>query len=171
MKWLAVMACALPLIGQDLGTAISAAAQDSVRYVGYEVAMQPGHGTVCGWNNSRQNKLMLDGPRRLRILFLVDHGKIGKMHLASEDCEIDPGTQSLVMLPGITAAASIQFLAGRDDDSSVFALSLHSDPKATEQLIAMARDARNVKRQKKAFFWLARSKDPQAEKFVESILR
>lgn len=159
------------MLGQDLGSALSSAAKGSVKYVGYEVAMQPGHGTVCGWNGQRQSKLLLDGPRRLRILFHVDHGKLDKMLLASEDCEIEAGSQTLVMLPGITSAASINFLSARDDDSSLYAISLHADPKATEQLIAMARDSKNAKRQKKAFFWLARSKDPNAERFIEKILR
>jgi hypothetical protein len=159
------------MLGQDLGSTIANAARNSVKYVGYEVPMHPGHGTVCGWNGQRQSKLMLDGPRRLRILFQVDHGKVNKMLLASEDCEIEPGTQSLVMLPGITPADSISYLAAREDDSGIYAISLHADPKATEQLIAMARDPKNAKRQKKAFFWLARSKDPGAERFIEQILR
>lgn len=154
-----------------LAALLSGAAKDSIKYVGYEVPMQPGHGTVCGWNGERQTKLMLDGPRRLRILFRVDHGKVEKMLLASEDCEIDAGSQSVVMLPGITPAASVAYLSAKEDDSSLYAISLHADPKATETLIAMARDAKNTKRQKKAFFWLARSKDPGAERFIERVLR
>lgn len=167
MNWVILAA----LMSQDLGAAISAAAQNSVKYVGYEVAMQPGQGTICGWQNFRQDRLMLDGPRRLRILFQVDHGKLGKMKLASEDCAIEPGAQQLQMLPQVSSADSIRFLSARNDDQSIFAISLHNDPKATEALISMARDAKDSRRQKKAFFWLARSKDPSAERFIEKLLR
>jgi len=159
------------VLGQDLGADLEAASRDAVKFFGYEVAMSPGHGTVCGWNGQRQSKLMLDGPRRLRVLFKVDHGKVvDKMMLGSEDCEIDAGAQTLVMLPNVTAAASIKYLASRADDAGLHAISLHADALATRELIAMARDAKNAKRQKKAFFWLARSKDPGAERFIESIL-
>lgn len=165
----------LPVCGQDLGAALAAASPAGVAYVGYEVPMQSGQGTVCSnWNGgfeSRQKKLLLEGPTRLRILFRVDKGKIDKMLLASEDCEIDSGNQSVVMLPGVTPAASIRYLAGRNNDSELYAISLHRDPLATETLIALARDTKNPRQQKKAFFWLARSKDAKAEQFIERILR
>ena len=174
MKW-ALLMLALPMAGQDLGATLAAASRDSIKYVGYEVPMQPGQGTICSnWSGgftSRQTKLKLDGPTRLKILFRVDHGQVDKILLASDDCEIDAGNQTLVMLNGITPAASIAYLSGRDDDSSLYAISLHKDPKAAQQLIAMARDGKNTRRQKKAFFWLARSKDAQAEQFIEKILR
>ncbi|MBM3763670.1 MAG: hypothetical protein FJW36_25995 [Acidobacteria bacterium] len=75
------------------------------------------------------------------------------------------------MLNGISIASSIKFLSARSDDQSLLAISFHNDPKATEALISMARDSSNAKRQKKAFFWLARSKDPAAERFIQRILR
>jgi len=143
------------LMGQDLETAIVAASSNRAGYVGYEVPMNPGQGTICGWNSGRQNRLLLEGLRRLRILFQVNGGKIGKMELASEDCTIEPGSQPLKMLNGISIASSIKFLSARSDDQSLLAISLHNDPKATEALISMARDSSNAKRQKKAFFWLA----------------
>ena len=68
------------------------------------------------------------------------------MTLATEDCEIEAGSQQVVMLQGVSAAA-------------------------TETLIALARDGNNAKRQKRAFFWLARSKDPKADEFIGRLLR
>ena len=174
MKW-ALLMLALPMAGQDLGAVLAAASRDSLKYVGYEVPMQPDQGTICSnWSGgftSHQTKLKLDGPTRLKILFRVDHGKVDKMLLASDDCEIDMGKHTVVMLNGISPAASIAYLSGREDDSSLYAISLHKDPKATQQLIAMARDGKNARRQKKAFFWLARSRDAQAEQFIEKLLR
>lgn len=172
MRWLALLALAGLACGQDLASRLASSSPNDIKYVGWEVAIQPGHGTVCGWNhNFRQNQLLLDGPRRLRILFKVDHGKVEKMQLATEDCAIDPGTQTVVMLPGVTPVASIEYLASRGDDSSILAISMHADPAATPKLIALARDASDPKRQKKAFFWLSRSPDPAAGKFIERILR
>lgn len=170
MRALLLLAC-LPLYGQDLAAALKAAAPNEAKWVGYEVAMQPGQGSICGWNNSsRQNKLLLSGPTRLRILFRIERGVIGKMQLATEDCQIEPGTGQLLILPNISPEASIRFLATRGDDSSLFALSLHQSPVAAKTLIEIARDAQNPGRQKKAFFWISRSKDPQAEAFIARIL-
>ncbi len=176
MRWAALaLLVALPSCGQDLGAALAAASPAGVKWVGYEVPMLSGHDSVCSnWSGgvtSSQKKIMLDGPKTLRILFHVDHGKVDKMLLASEDCEIDAGTQTVTMLPGVSAAASVRYLANREDDSGMYAISLHRDPSATETLIALARDQKNAKRQKKAFFWLARSKDPKAEEFIGRVLR
>ena len=68
------------------------------------------------------------------------------MTLATEDCEIEAGSQQVVMLQGVSAAA-------------------------TETLIALARDRNNAKRQKTAFFWLATSKDPKTDEFIGRLLR
>ncbi len=176
MRWAGLaLFVTLPACGQDLGAVLAAASPTGVKWVGYEVAMQTGIGTVCnnwnGWAGSRQTKVMLDGPKTLRVLFRVDSGKVEKMTLASEDCEIEAGSQQLVMLPGVSAAASVRYLAKLEDDSALYAISLHRDPLATETLIAIARDGSQAKRQKKAFFWLARSKDPKADEFIGRILR
>ena len=101
----------------------------------------------------------------------MDSGKVDKMLQASEDCEIDAGSQTVTMLTGVSAAASIGYLAAREDDSGMYAISLHRDGLATEKLNEMARDGKNAKRQKKAFFWLARSRDPKADEFIERVLR
>lgn len=171
MRVLLLLAC-LPLYGQDLAAALKAAAPNEAKWVGYEVAMQPGQGSICGWNNSsRQNKLLLSGPTRLRILFRIERGVIGTMRLATEDCQIDPGTEQLVFLPNISPEASIRFLATRKDDSSLFAIAVHPSPLAARTLIEMARDKTNPSLQKKAFFWISRSKDPEAADFIARILR
>lgn len=176
MRWAAVaLFTTLPSCGQDLGAALAAASPNEVRWVGYEVPMLSGQETVCGnWSGgvtSRQAKIMLDGPKTLRLLFHVDHGKVDKMLLASEDCEIDMGSQKMTMLPEVSAAASVRYLANREGDSGMYAISLHRDPIATETLTGLARDGKDAKRQRKAFFWLARSKDPKAEEFIRRVLR
>ncbi len=155
-----------------LAALLSGAAPNSVKYVGWEVAMPPGSGSVCGWDGvTIREKLLLDGPRRLRILVEVDHGKVGKIRLATEDCTVEPGTKELVMLPQVSAADSAAYLYERGDDTSMLALSLHDDAAGVERLILAARDRQNEKRQKRAFFWLARSKNPRAEAFIDRILR
>ena len=180
MRWAGLaLFVTLPACGQDLGAALAAASPTGVKWVGYEVAMQPGNGMVCknwqgGWNSgvsSRQTKIMLDGAKTLRVLFRVDSGKVEKMTLASDECEIDAGSQLVMMLPGVSAEASVRYLAKREDDTAMYAISLHRDPLATETLIALARDGSNAKRQKRAFFWLARSKDPKADEFIGRLLR
>lgn len=118
-----------------------------------------------------RTKILLDGPKTLRMLFRVESGKVDKILLASEDCEIDAGSQTVTMLKSVSAAASIGYLAAREEDSGMYAISLHRDGLATEKLIEMARDDKNAKRQKKAFFWLARSKDPKADEFIARMLR
>ncbi len=172
LLWASLTACA----ESSLERKILAAAPSGLAWVTYEVPLQSGSGTICShWDNggfsSRQSKLLLDGPRKLRLLFRVNAGKIEKMSLASEDCSVEPGTQSLVSLAGVSPEESIDFLASREDDSSLFALSLHDHPAATPKLIELCKSSANPKRQKKAFFWLARSKDPAALAYIDKILR
>jgi hypothetical protein len=143
-----------------------------------EVPIVTGHGTVCnhwyGDNNTistRRDKIVLDGPRKLRLLFRVNSGKIEKISSATEDCAIDAGTQRIETIPNVTPEEVVNYLATRDDDSHLFALSLIDHPSATPKLIALAKDSTNPKRQKKAFFWLARSKNPDALAYIDRILR
>lgn len=163
-----------PLMAQDLSSAIRAASSGT-DFVGYEITMAKGHGTVCSsWNgsiNSRQDQLMLDGPRKLRILFEIKEGKPGKMLLASEDCKLEPGTKSVRMIPNVSAESSIRYLSTREDELSLYALSLHDHPQATRSLISLAQDSSNRNRQRRAFFWLARSKDPAVDAFFQRVLR
>jgi hypothetical protein len=162
--------------GQDLGVRLkSAAGAEGVVYVGYQVPLVRGAGTVCGlWGDGvqgRRNKLMLDGPRKLTVLVRFEKGVAGKLLLASEDCQVEAGGQRVQMLDGVTAAMSVRYLAAREDDGSMYALALHDDAEAATTLIGFARDRTNPKRQQKAFYWLARSEDPQAESFIRNVLR
>ena len=148
----------LPSCGQDLGAALAAASPNEAQWVGYEAPMLSDDVTVCGnWSGgvtSRQAKILLDRPKTLRLLFHVDHDKVDQMLLASEDCEIDTGSQKMTMLPAVSAAASVRYLANREGDSGMYAISLHRDSIATETLIV-----------------LARSKDPKSEEFIGLVLR
>jgi hypothetical protein len=166
----------LPACAQSgLESKLQAAAPAGEAWVYYEVPMHAADGSVCGfWNGNislRQSKLLLDGPQRLRLLFLLHDGKILKTAMASEDCEIVSGAKTLIKVPGITAEESIAFLAARGDDTSLYAISLHQHPAATPRLIALAKDKSDPRRQKKAFFWLAHSKDPAALQYLGDILR
>jgi hypothetical protein len=175
MRLTVLLILSLVLRAQDLPSALGAAAAAGADFVGYEVPMAKGHGTVCsnwtGGFHTRQDALLLDGPTRLRVLFEVKDGKPGKLLLASDDCRLEPGSKTVKMLTGVTPEASIRYLMSRGDDSAIYAVSVHNHPLATRSLIDAARDASNRSRQKKAFFWLARSKDPAAEAFILQILR
>ncbi len=157
---------------------IQAVAPSGVAWAMVEVPMVAGHGTICnhwyGDGNSittHRNKILLDGPRKLRLLFRVNSGKIERISSASEDCAIEAGAQRIETVANISAEEVVNYLASRDDDSHIFALSLIDHPSATPKLIALAKDASNPKRQKKAFFWLARSKNPEALAYIDRILR
>lgn len=172
---IALSACAQT---NGLERKIQAVAPSGIAWALIEVPMVSAYGSVCNhWygdgNNisSHRDKIMLDGPRKLRLLFKVNSGKIERISSASEDCAIDPGTQRLETLANVATEEVVNYLAGREDDSHIYALSLIDHPSATPKLIALAKDASNPKRQKKAFFWLARSKNPDALAYIDRVLR
>jgi hypothetical protein len=158
---------------------LEAAAPSGLAWAIVEMPMVAGHGTLCSFWDShanhnlemRRNKIYLDGPRRLRLLFRLQDRKIERLHLASEDCQIEPGSQTLIAFPNASPGELIDYLATRSDDSALLALSLLDHPDATPKLIALAKDRSNERRQKKAFFWLARSKNPAALAYIDNILR
>jgi hypothetical protein len=172
---IALSACAQ---SNGLERKIQAVAPSGVAWAMIEVPMVPGYGTVCnhwyGDNNSistHRNKIMLEGPRKLRLLFRVNSGKIERISSASEDCAIEAGTQRIETLSDVSTEDVVNYLASRDDDSHIYSLSLIDHPSATPKLIAIAKDSSNTKRQKKAFFWLARSKNPDALAYIDRVLR
>jgi hypothetical protein len=172
---IALNACAQ---SNGLERKIQAVAPSGMAWAMIEVPIVAGHGTVCnhwyGENNSistHRNKILLDGPRKLRLLFRVNSGKIEKLSSATEDCAIEAGAQRIETLVNVPPEEVVNYLTTRDDDSHIFALSLIDHPTATPKLIALAKDSSNPKRQKKAFFWLARSKNPDALAYIDRILR
>lgn len=172
---IALSACAQ---SNGLERKLQAVAPSGIAWAMVEVPIVDGHGTICnhwyGDNNNistYRNKILLDGPRKLRLLFRVNAGKVEKISSATEDCAIEPGAQRIETIANVSPEEVVNYLATREDDSHIFALSLIDHPSATPKLIAMAKDSSNPKRQKKAFFWLARSKSPDALAYIDRILR
>lgn len=182
MKLAALLAlCCLSACAQtpSLESKLQALAPQGSVWAQVLLPLTPGHGTICShWHgegshslNTYRQKILLDGPRQFRLLFRVHNGKVDRVSAATEDCAIEAGSQRLETLSSVTAEEVITYLASREDDSHLFALSLIDHPRAATQLIALAKDTSHPRRQKKAFFWLARSRHPAVQSFLESILR
>ena len=87
----------------------------------------------------------------------------------------DRTAHSLALTRGASGLAIVRHLLDTDKDerfreSLPGALALAPNNGGTSTLIDAARTDKNRKVRERAFFWLGRSKDPRAQKFVEEIL-
>ena len=87
----------------------------------------------------------------------------------------DRAAHSLALTRGASGLAIVRHLLDTDKDerfreSLPGALALAPNHAGTSPLIDAARTDKNRKVRERAFFWLGRSKDPRAQKFVEEIL-
>ena len=56
-------------------------------------------------------------------------------------------------------------------DQLIFAISQSSQKAALRKLVQIAKSDASIEMRKKAIFWLGQSRDPEAVKFIEDILK
>ena len=131
------------------------AATDGPLWLSYSVPIAPGQHQMCNWKEQR--KVMLEGSRELTVLFRVEHRAVGKIRVATEDCEIDSGGVPLKRIE-VTPAESVAILSEfLQMDTALMAISLHADPSATPVLVKAARENAKSRTRGQALFWLAQS--------------
>jgi hypothetical protein len=163
-----------------LDAAFHAAAQGQTAWIGYAV---PASGFV-GWNCQSTKGISPPGPVRLEppdqmfLLFRLESGRVVKIRLLPADCLLDAGGLPLYWLTGVRPSESVSLLetflneSSHVSESAMAAISLHRDPSAARELIRIARNRDSEPRlRKRAVFWLAGSRDPQAWDFIEKLLR
>jgi hypothetical protein len=114
--------------------------------------------------------MMLEGPRRVWILFRVDEGRVDRIRLASEDCTLDVGGLTVHWANNVSPDASVTLLSSfltagterRTADGALTALAMHREPAALERLLVAARDGATAHLRGQALFLLAQRAGEQA---------
>jgi hypothetical protein len=122
-------------------------------------------GSQHGSFNLGRDKVDLEGPRKILVLFRAEGRKIGKIRMVSEDCTLDAGGLELVWLAEVNPRESVRllerFVNGQEDDhgrerlvrGALAAIALHGDPAADEVLALFASPGKPEEMRKEAAFW------------------
>jgi HEAT repeat protein len=149
-------------------------------------AVSSGHQVCCGGNwdgnscgpcrlegsdhggnfNLRDDKVALEGPRRLLVLFRAEGRKIGKIRVVSEDCTLDAGGLQIIWLAEADPAQSVKllerFVDSKDLDerggerlsrSALTAIALHADPAADQAIASFVSLDKPETMRREAAFW------------------
>jgi len=131
-------------------------------------------GAVNTKNEASKSSLLLEGGRRLTVLFRVQDKQLMRIKVATEDCVLDAGGLGFVWLTDVKLAQSVAFLreyvrdenlGGHDRHSigneALMAMALHEGPEAQAALEFFITPAQPEELRKQAAFWLgvARGKE------------
>jgi|ERR1700722_662710 len=168
-------------------------------WVGYAVNAVAGQRTICCGNyndgescrkcaleigdarnavNSKsdasKSPVLLEGGRRLIVLFRLQDKQVMRVKAATEDCALDAGGLGFVWLTDVKPAKSVAFLGeyvrGENlgghssrsvDNEALMAMALHDGPEAQAGLESFTTPAQPEELRKQAAFWLgvARGKE------------
>jgi len=116
--------------------------------------------------NLRNDKVELEGPRRIIILLRADARKVGKIRVVSEDCSIDAGGLQVTWLGDANPAQSVKLLetfmdskeldehgGDRLSRGALTAIALTGDPAADQALANLTTPDKPEGTRKEAAFW------------------
>jgi len=115
--------------------------------------------------NLRNDKVELEGPRRIIVLLRAESRKIGKIRVVSEDCTLDAGGLQIIWLPQVNPAESVQVLQSLIDPNefeghgdrlsrgALTAIALHADPSADQAIANFTSPSKPEGMRKEAAFW------------------
>ncbi len=105
------------------------------------------------------------------VLYRVEGGRVGKVRVFSDSCELDAGGRTVYVLTGVNPAASVALLkgivqSGANDSAggaaprhlaseALMAITAHQAPEAVTTLIDLARNDPQSRVRRDALFWLA----------------
>jgi HEAT repeat protein len=116
-------------------------------------------------------KVRLEGTRRIAVLFRVEQKQIGKIRVVSEDCTLDAGGRRVIWLTGVKPAESVAWLeefvlekkhGGHDrhnaGDSALTAIAMHADGAADRVLESFTAPDKPAELRKQTSFWLGEAR-------------
>ena len=133
--------------------------------------LEPG-GSSTIMNRDGDRALRLEMPETFFVFVRVEQGRVERVRMFSEDCEIEAGAVPVTWLTGVPPAASVSFLSEvaseaqaseRARKGAVSALAQHAVPEAVSALVRLARRAPEAKLREDALFWLSQRAGDQAE--------
>jgi HEAT repeats len=125
-------------------------------------------------NEASKSPVLLEGGRRLTVLFRVQDKQLMRVKVATEDCVLDGGGLPFVWLAEVKPAESVAFLGeyvhdenlgghGRHSvgNEALMAIALHDGPEAQAAVESFTAPAQPEELRKQAAFWLgvARGKE------------
>jgi HEAT repeat protein len=134
-------------------------------------------GTLCGTCrlegsdhgasfNLHDDKIALEGPRRLLVLFRAEGRKIGKIRVVSEDCTLDAGGLQITWLEKANPAESVKllerFVDSKDLDErggerlgrgALMAIAMHGDATADQAFANFTAPDKPETLRREAAFW------------------
>jgi hypothetical protein len=161
---------------------------DSPHWFGYAVKAARHADGGCCWGNgsaygcglegrssttvepgAKPMSIELEGPSEVGILFRVEHGAVGKIHVYSLACPLDAGGLPFTWLTGVTADASLRYLESQASNpttqaahGAMLAISRHNGPQAVQLLIDLSKSALCSQVRSQSLFWLADRAGQQA---------
>ena len=163
--------------------AIVQAHQDA-SWIAYTVPRAPRGGDSCHDSTATPGRpVMLEGARQAVILFRVERREVVRIRAFASDCELDAGDLPMVWLNGVSPQDSIRLLetfahpaegvrqAERLAPSAIYAIGAHSDARALDLLMGIAKQEKRSSLRSAAFQAIGRLRDPRATAFLEDILR
>ena len=116
--------------------------------------------------NLRNEKVELEGPRRIIVLLRADARKVGKIRVVSEDCTIDAGGLQVTWLGAVNPGESVKLLETFMDNEqldehggdrlsrgALTAIALTGDPAADQALANFTSPDKPEGMRKEASFW------------------
>jgi hypothetical protein len=128
-------------------------------------------GAVNTKNEANKSPVLLEGERRLTVLFRVQDKRLMRINVATEDCVLDGGGLRFVWLTDVKPAESVTFLSGYVHErgpekhsignEALMAIALHDGPEAQAAMESFTTASQPEELRKQAAFWLgvARGKD------------
>ena len=158
----------------------SLAAQSGAAWFGYGVPMIAGENQMCHNRglNTIASPVHLEGPRTLMVLYRMENHALTRIHVYSEDCELDAGGLPVTLLSGVKPSASVALLASiarkpgeqKRTDEAITAIALHADSSADDALEAMVKPDQDERLREKAVFWLGVTRGARGYAAVKNVL-
>jgi hypothetical protein len=163
--------------GLDSAFRAAMAAQEGAAWIGYSV---PGvsERSSCGvcaleWEHGINIK-KLEGPDTLLVLLRSEHGKVRKVRVFSEGCELDARGLPFHWISGVKPAESIHLLstyARSGDDGALTAIALHKDSEADRVLETFLAPLEPEKLRKQTVFWMGSARGRRGYDVLDRVVR
>jgi hypothetical protein len=137
-------------------------------WVGYAVTTTSRNDDGGCWSSGdatgvrRIGPVKLEGSDTLYVLYRLSSRQVDRIRFASAECPLDAGGLTVKWLTGVSASASLDWLARftsgearRLQNQAVAATALHADPLALDRLLAFARTGKDARLRGDALFWIA----------------
>ena len=170
-------------------------------WVGYAAPMIAGEHNMCCYSSccsgcslegrrnsessgSNRDRVRLEGPRTLYVLYRIEQGKVGKIRTFSEDCELDAGGLTLYWLTDVRPGESIALLSNyatsedregadgrRLSDAAVSAIAFHNDPEADRALERFVATTQPEALRGRTAFWLGNARGRRGYETLRGMLK